>query len=503
MFSQGDRSLRLGTKTISLVMLGHVLAIILVLTVDIHLAFAEMEVMAPVPHQTQELAQGRLASDDVLDVTLPFTDAVYKTYYIGSYTVLETSNHGLWVVTEKSRTVLGFTPAWEQAYFYQDGDNITLSLLSSGYTFDVIPMPDARPISSEVFKTYYIGSYTTLEVSDHGLWVVTKDSRTVLGFTPEFEGVYVYRIDDRIKLVLKQRGYGFDVIEMPDAAPIFSSMTLPYSIAPGTVLLLDNEQYWRATEDSRSVLGFSSVKEDVTVYAFEDHHFLSLYSRGYAFDVEYLGGGQEYTLTVDTQGSGSGVVTGPGIDCGTDCSESYTAGSSVTLTATPELGSAFVGWAGACTDTAMQCHVVMNEARDVTATFLLSDAPCPAEVTYSERSQRPSQLNLLRQFRDDVLSSSIWGRELIRIYYRHSNEVSQRLIAEPRLAIQAFRLLKQMQPHLEAAVTGVIPQLDKGSSASIHAFVEELIVGASAELATDLSRFKSTDLNTLLGSINQ
>ena len=359
-------------------------------------------------------------------------------------------------------------------------------------------MPDARPISSEVFKTYYIGSYTSLEVSDHGLWVVTEDSRTVFGFTPEFEGAYVYRIDDRIKLALKERGYGFDVIEMPDAAPIFSSMTLPSTIGPGTVLLLDNGQYWRATEDSRSVVGFSSLKEDVTVYAFDDRHFLSLYSRGYAFDVEYLGGGQEYTLTVATAGTGSGRVTGPGIDCGTDCSESYIAGSSVTLTAIPDSGSLFGGWAGACTGTALQCDVVMEAARNVTATFILSDVPCPAEVADSERSREPSQLSVLRQFRDDVLSTNIRGQELIEAYYRHSDEVSQRLIADPRLAIQALRLLQHLQADLEASAKGQSPQLEPRTIAAIRAFAEVLSVGASAELAADLSWFTRIDLNALI-----
>src|SRR4029434_884888 len=41
-----------------------------------------------------------------------------------------------------------------------------------------------------------------------------------------------------------------------------------------------------------------------------------------------------YTLTVAKSGTGSGVVTATGINCGSDCSESVTSGTQVELTAT-------------------------------------------------------------------------------------------------------------------------------------------------------------------------
>jgi hypothetical protein len=56
-----------------------------------------------------------------------------------------------------------------------------------------------------------------------------------------------------------------------------------------------------------------------------------------------------YTLTVAKSGTGSGVVTAMGINCGagfTDCNEVYTSPSPVTLTATPSSGSSFAGWSG-------------------------------------------------------------------------------------------------------------------------------------------------------------
>ena len=72
-----------------------------------------------------------------------------------------------------------------------------------------------------------------------------------------------------------------------------------------------------------------------------------------------------YTLTVTYAGTGSGSVssnpTGP----------SFSAGTQVTLTATPNANSTFGGWSGACSGTAATCQVTMNSNLSVTATFNL------------------------------------------------------------------------------------------------------------------------------------
>jgi hypothetical protein len=79
---------------------------------------------------------------------------------------------------------------------------------------------------------------------------------------------------------------------------------------------------------------------------------------------------QTFELTVSLAGAGSGSVSSSpaGIDCGSDCSETYDYNTEVTLTATPATGSVFGGWGGACTGTD-PCVVTMTEARSVTATF--------------------------------------------------------------------------------------------------------------------------------------
>jgi uncharacterized repeat protein (TIGR02543 family) len=79
-------------------------------------------------------------------------------------------------------------------------------------------------------------------------------------------------------------------------------------------------------------------------------------------------------LTVTKSPSGGGTVTSTpgGIDCGADCSESYTHGTSVVLGASPATGYTFTGWSGACTGTGL-CTLSMTADRNVTATFAQTD----------------------------------------------------------------------------------------------------------------------------------
>jgi hypothetical protein len=77
------------------------------------------------------------------------------------------------------------------------------------------------------------------------------------------------------------------------------------------------------------------------------------------------------TLTVTRAGTGSGTVTSSpsGITCGSDCTQSYTAGTRVTLTASAASGSRFAGWSGGGCSGTGTCSVTLNASTGVTATF--------------------------------------------------------------------------------------------------------------------------------------
>ncbi len=80
-----------------------------------------------------------------------------------------------------------------------------------------------------------------------------------------------------------------------------------------------------------------------------------------------------HTLNVNKTGTGAGTVTSvpAGINCGTDCYATYPDNTSVTLTATADAGSQFIGWAGDCsTSTGSTCTLNIAATRYATAHFM-------------------------------------------------------------------------------------------------------------------------------------
>jgi hypothetical protein len=89
----------------------------------------------------------------------------------------------------------------------------------------------------------------------------------------------------------------------------------------------------------------------------------------WTFTTENLSPPQNCTLLILKKSTGSGTVTGMGINCGADCSETYSLGTSVTLTATPAENSTFKGWSGGgCYGTGI-CTVTLYSDELVTANF--------------------------------------------------------------------------------------------------------------------------------------
>lgn len=86
-----------------------------------------------------------------------------------------------------------------------------------------------------------------------------------------------------------------------------------------------------------------------------------------------------YQLTVSRSGDGSGSVTSidGGIDCGSDCSETYDEGFIVTLKAEPGENSVFGGWSGDIASPVNPIYITMNSNKNITASFV------PAEATYT------------------------------------------------------------------------------------------------------------------------
>ena len=78
-------------------------------------------------------------------------------------------------------------------------------------------------------------------------------------------------------------------------------------------------------------------------------------------------GNQTHNLKISKAGDGEGTITSTpeGINCGTDCTEDYAEGTSVTLKAAPSVPTtSFVGWEGDCTGVG-DCVLTMDKAKEV------------------------------------------------------------------------------------------------------------------------------------------
>ncbi len=75
-----------------------------------------------------------------------------------------------------------------------------------------------------------------------------------------------------------------------------------------------------------------------------------------------------YSLTATAPTGGVISSADGGINCGSDCSQSYSSGTAVTLNAVANSGYTFTGWAGDCSGTAA-CNLTLSANRSAAATF--------------------------------------------------------------------------------------------------------------------------------------
>jgi hypothetical protein len=80
---------------------------------------------------------------------------------------------------------------------------------------------------------------------------------------------------------------------------------------------------------------------------------------------------RQFRLTVSKRGSGDGIISGEGINCGADCDRWYDEGTPITLTANPGQGSVFVGWSGDDCSGLGECTITLNTDKILTAGLVL------------------------------------------------------------------------------------------------------------------------------------
>jgi hypothetical protein len=82
---------------------------------------------------------------------------------------------------------------------------------------------------------------------------------------------------------------------------------------------------------------------------------------------------ETFTISISIAGAGSVASAPAGISCGGDCNEAFDAGTSVTLSATPAAGSAFVGWTGGSCSGTGDCTLVVSADTAVQAMFAVAN----------------------------------------------------------------------------------------------------------------------------------
>lgn len=278
-------------------------------------------------------------------------------------------------ITPEGKCQVTMTGAREVgAVFDLEGPTLSLTTTGSG-TGTVTSAPAALACPAACAVNFPEGSKVTLtgtpglhseavkwsgcDSTEAGKCIVTMEGARQVSAAFELEPQYVQRA-----LTIAMPGPGQGTVTSipggiscpPDCSQEFvlkTKVTLIATPAPGSEF-----DRWSATACGQSPLCSLTVNNDRTLYAV----FKAVGTR---------------TLSVAKAGSGQGAVTSKpaAIECGQACSAQLDAKTKLTLHAVPTPGSTFAGWSGDCTGT-KACHLLMNEARNVTATFA-SNSPSP------------------------------------------------------------------------------------------------------------------------------
>lgn len=136
----------------------------------------------------------------------------------------------------------------------------------------------------------------------------------------------------------------------------------------------------------------------------------------------------QYQLTLDSTEGGSITIPGEG-------TFTYDAGTKVKLAESPDKGYHFVNWTGDIATLECQCHetaVTMNDNYHITANFAVTSNSCFI-ATAAYGTPMATQIQVLREFRDEYLLTNPMGQALVDFYYKVSPPIAEFITEHPVL----------------------------------------------------------------------
>jgi len=116
---------------------------------------------------------------------------------------------------------------------------------------------------------------------------------------------------------------------------------------------------------------------------------------------------------------------------------------------------------------------------------------CPASLTLEGTPDSKTKLEILHNFRDNVMAMSSEGQEYIRFFYQNAVEGSYLLLRHPELRGRTYEVLENILPVIEAAVTGQPAMLTAADVADIENLMEAFAAKASPAMKNAIQRIQS------------
>ena len=112
---------------------------------------------------------------------------------------------------------------------------------------------------------------------------------------------------------------------------------------------------------------------------------------------------------------------------------------------------------------------------------------CPIVLLADDQ---PERIDELRDFRDTILLKSRAGRGYVRLFYRHSLELTSILLKNPDITFQAREVLSSIFPHIKSSIETKEMHITPTMMHRIESLLDAINTAASFELKVTILRLK-------------